>query len=209
MAEGQSKGLVFTFEIEKNESLKGGNSLPLLLVEVTSVSTFQLASRIKSKLQFFGWYVGDLESHTLNMPYRIVQTQSFTLEPAYPIETGKVDDYTREVVDSTPNGVFYHVTFSNLVPKIMIRGLVPSNQKRNMFDHPDRTYLFKKSEIRQTLLPTSTPSKKRTTATEHWNTNGKSTRAGSETQKERTPRQKEPTTPTRTRIPASSFSRST
>lgn len=143
MAEGQSKGLVFTFEIEKDESLKGGNTIPLLLVEVTSVSTFQLASRIKSKLQFFGWYVGDLESHTLNMPYRIVQTQSFTLEPAYPIETGKVDDYTREVVDSTPNGVFYHVTFSNLVPKIMIRGLVPSNQKRNMFDHPDRTYLFK------------------------------------------------------------------
>lgn len=78
-----------------------------------------------------------------NSNYRIVQTQVFTLEPAYPIETGKVDDYTREVVDSTPNGVFYHVTFSNLVPKIMIRGLVPSNQKRNMFDHPDRTYLFK------------------------------------------------------------------
>jgi hypothetical protein len=77
MAEGQSKGLVFTFEIEKNESLKGGNTIPLLLVEVTSVSTFQLASRIKSKLQFFGWYVGDLESHTLDMPYNIQMSSSW------------------------------------------------------------------------------------------------------------------------------------
>ena len=143
MAEGQKKGLVFTFAIEKHEDLNGGNTIPLLLVEVTSVSTFQLAFRIKEKLKFFGWYVGDLESHTLDIPERIIQTQVFILEPAYPIETEKIDDYTREVVDSTPNGVFYHVTFSNLVPKIMIRGLVPSNQKRNMFDHPDRIYLFR------------------------------------------------------------------
>lgn len=143
MDEGQAKGQVFSFEIEKDESLNGGNSLPLLRVEVTSVSTFQLASRIKSKLQFFGWYVGDLESHTLDIPERIIQTQVFIIEPVYPIENEKVDDYTRKVVASAKNGVFYHVTFSNLIPKIAVRGLVPSTQKRNMFNHPDRNYLFR------------------------------------------------------------------
>jgi len=143
MEEGTKKKMVFTFEIEKDESLNGGNTIPLLRLEVTSVPIFQLTSRIKDKIQFFGWYVGDMESRLVDMSNRILQIQTFLFEPAFPIETEKVDDYTRKVVDSTPNGVFYHVTFSNFIKKIKTRGLVPSNQKRNSFTHPDRIYLFK------------------------------------------------------------------
>lgn len=140
--DNRQQGRVFFYSIEPEIDEGAENTYPILAVTCVSTIAFNLEQHLKDKLPFFGWYIGSKnESRPIDNGV-MYYVQAYSIEPKFPIENSRVSQFTREVVNRTPNGMFYHAAFAKFANDIERDGLQPNFSNRDDYIYPDRVYLF-------------------------------------------------------------------